>query len=224
MKKFIFLSLLFVLTGCALFHNETDDTKIWKGEKNTDCADFRTVKVFQTLEDSALASVCDGYDTKYCNGMTVIIAKKWNQQLWDEKVVTPPKGKCFVYDGTVSYKTKAGDSKTVPVLDYRYDRSPTSEDEANARLEEYVFDFSQQCLYEYENDDNTLSDNDEKYCECATEVMSSFYTTISNILKSTIDSEKEENISESFVKPDTTQETKLRSFDECDKYLNKKKK
>lgn len=224
MKKFIVLSILFALSGCALLHDETGDTSIWKGEKNTDCADFKTVKVFQTLEDSALASVCDGYDTKYCNGMTVVVYKKWNQQLWDEKVVTPPKGKCFVYDGTVSYKTKAGDSKTVPVLDYRYDRSPTSEDEANIRLEEYLFDFSQQCLYEYEHDDNKLSDDDEKYCECATEVMSSFYTTISNILKSSIDSETEDNNSNLSVKSDVSQEPKLRSFDECDKYLKNKKK
>lgn len=220
MKKFGILPILFALSGCALFHDETGDTSIWKGEKNTDCADFKTVKVFQTLEDSALASVCDGYDTKYCNGMTVVVYKKWNQQLWDEKVVTPPKGKCFVYDGTVSYKTKVGDSKTVPVLDYRYERSPTSENEANARMEEYVFDFSQQCLYEYENNDNNLSDNDKKYCECVTEVMSSFYSTISNILKSSAEYKE----SKSSVKPDAIQETKLRSFDECDKYLEKKKK
>ena len=102
MKKFIVLSILFALSGCALLHDETGDTSIWKGEKNTDCADFKTVKVFQTLEDSALASVCDGYDTKYCNGMTVVVYKKWNQQLWDEKVITPPKGKCFVYDTLVN--------------------------------------------------------------------------------------------------------------------------
>ena len=52
--------------------------------------------------------------------MVVRIDKDFDMELWDDKYITPPEGKCFVYNGTYEYETKAESHKTVPVIDFGY--------------------------------------------------------------------------------------------------------
>ena len=75
MKKLFSLFIIVLLSACSMFKTEIDNTNTWKSEKNENCADFKTIKVFQTLNNGALASVCDSGSTKYCSGMTVAIKK-----------------------------------------------------------------------------------------------------------------------------------------------------
>lgn len=167
MKRIFALFLVVLLSSCSLFRSGTDDNNMWEAKKNTECADFNSVKVFQTLQDSALAMVCDSGNTKYCSGMVVVVPKKWDLQLWDEKVVTPPKGKCFVYGNTVEYKTKNNEKKTVPVLDFEYKYSAKSAEEAIDRLEQKSADFSKNCHLNFENEkDASLKKEGIKFCKC----------------------------------------------------------
>ena len=134
MKKTLILFALF-LSACVVDSEPQSTTQTKKPMANTLCADFKKVKVFQTFDNGALASVCKNGNTDNCYGMTVVIPKKWDLKLWDEKIVTPPEGKCFVYKDTIEYETKGNDTKTVPVLDFDYEYWASSTDEVNARMQ-----------------------------------------------------------------------------------------
>ena len=156
-----------LLSACSWFRTGTDDTSMWNAKKNTDCAEFKSVKVFQTLKDSALAKVCDKGETKYCSGMVVVVPKKWDLQLWDDKIITAPQDKCFVYKTTVEYETTGHEKKTVPVLGFDYKYSPKSEDEAIERLQQDATDFYKNCYLNFEKEENkTLKKEGNELCEC----------------------------------------------------------
>ncbi len=132
MKKTFILFALF-LSACVVDSEPQQTTQIKKPMANTMCADFKKVKVFQTFSNGALASVCKGGNTDNCYGMTVVIPKKWDLKLWDEKIVTPPEGKCFIYKDTIEYETKGNDTKTVPILDFDYEYWANSSEEVYSR-------------------------------------------------------------------------------------------
>jgi len=167
MKRIIFVLFTIILSACSLLSSNTDDTT-WKVEKNEDCADFTTIKVFQTLDNGALAHVCNNsWNTEYCSGMVVFVMKQWDMKLWDERVLTVPQDKCFTYDGTYKYETKGKDVKTVPMLGLGYKYSPKSEEDAQTRLLTRSIDFYKNCQLNFANEkDKTLKSEGDKLCSC----------------------------------------------------------
>lgn len=163
-KVFCFFTLM--LSACGLLRQQSSSVGMWDVERNENCAEFSKIKVFQTLDDGALARVCDGYDTKYCSGMVVAITKMWGLELWDDKVITPPKDKCFSYNGTYKYKTKGDDTKTVPVLGFAYKYTSKSGDEAIERLSELAAAAYFECKEHFENKDTSVQTEGLKLCDC----------------------------------------------------------
>lgn len=166
------LSLLLAVLLCAcspLLNSES--TNGLKAEKNSSCADFNRIKVFQTLDNFALANVCDSSYSDLCIGMVVRIDKDWNMELWDDKVITPPEGKCFIYDGTYQYETKAESKKTVPVLRFGYKYTPASMDEALNRASVEIDSFHKSCLYSVEVEDVKHKSDKRNFCDCAKQAM-----------------------------------------------------
>lgn len=168
--KRIFLLLAILLCACSPLLN-SESTNGFKAEKNSECADFDRIEVFQTLDNFALANVCDSNYSDLCIGMVVRIDKDWNMELWDDKVITPPEGKCFIYDGTYQYETKAESQKTVPVLRFGYKYSPASMDEALNRATVEIDAFHKSCLYSVEIEDAAHKTDKRNFCDCATQAM-----------------------------------------------------
>lgn len=81
--------------------------------KNPKCQPFDTIKVFQVLDDFALALQCDG---EYCTGPVVYIPKENNRLYYDEQKINPPQNKCFSFSGTYQYENKENLMKTVPKI------------------------------------------------------------------------------------------------------------
>lgn len=179
MKKLFALFITVLLSACSWFGTKTEDANVWKTEKNENCANFNAVKVFQTLNDGALASVCDSGGTKHCLGMTVFVTKTWDLELWDEKVITPPKDKCFAYNGTYKYESKGAGTKTVPVLGFGYKYSPKSEDEAIERTSELVVSAYLECKDHFENGDKSVRAEGLKFCDCTKQAILDGVTEIS---------------------------------------------
>ena len=76
------------------------------------CADIQSYKIFQVLNNGALASACED---KYCNGMTVFLPTKKDEDYYDDKMITAPKGQCIAYKGVFKYEVGPR-NKTVPIL------------------------------------------------------------------------------------------------------------
>lgn len=161
-KSLLLLILCLVLCAC---NTTTEFPVAYTGRQpiaNAACADFKAVKVFQTIEGAALASVCTNNRTDYCTGMTVIIKEDWDMMLYDDKLITPPEGKCFVYKDTLTYETKTKDRKTVPVLEFDYEYWPTSAEESDRRTRSRLESTRYSCHYEIET---ALKRNKKSYEE-----------------------------------------------------------
>ncbi|MDR0726652.1 MAG: hypothetical protein LBF37_01160 [Rickettsiales bacterium] len=163
-KTIIILSAL--LAACV--DGQTSLSSIGR-ERNEKCANIKEIKVFQTLSDSGLASVCDSSYSDYCYGMTVVIAKQRNQDMWDDQRIKAPKGKCFVYDGTYKYESKGAGIKTVPILRFDWEYSAVSDEEIYDRISESYSDTYEECLDDSVKEFKNNRSNNEKMCKCVTD-------------------------------------------------------
>lgn len=190
MKHLLFLSVLFLSACSSIATSSNEPENTWKATKNTECADFDKVKVFQTLDNFALANVCDKDYPDLCMSMVVRIDKDFDMELWDDKYITPPEGKCFVYNGTYEYETKAESHKTVPVIDFGYKYTPASEKEATERVFEVFNDMSKSCAYHFDNvKDKSLRTEGKKFCDCIDKAVETSLTDVaSNQTVATADS------------------------------------
>lgn len=83
--------------------------------KNPKCQSFKAVQIFQVLDNFALASTCDD---DYCSGIVVYVPKEKGKLYYDEQKITPPKNRCFGFNGTYQYETKDERNKTVPKIQF----------------------------------------------------------------------------------------------------------
>ena len=86
--------------------------------------------------------------------------------MWDDKVITPSKDKCFTYDGTYKYESKGAGTKTVPVLGIGYKYSSKSVEEAIDRLSELGENVYFECKDHFENGNKSLKEEGLKLCDC----------------------------------------------------------
>jgi len=113
MKK-ILLFLSFIV--CACTQQEVGQRVSASSEK---CADIQKYKIFQVMNDGALALACDTqYGIETCLGLVVYIPKKKGQIYYDDMIVKPAGGQCIIYDGVYRYPIKSGLYKTVPKLKF----------------------------------------------------------------------------------------------------------
>lgn len=84
-----------------------------KNVVNSKCQSFKKIKIFQVLDNFALANTCDN---DYCFGPVVYIPKEKGEIYYDEQKITPPNNKCFGFNGTYQYETKDERTKTVPKI------------------------------------------------------------------------------------------------------------
>ena len=110
MKKPIII-LSFIIYGCS--SNITTN--------NEKCEDIKTVKIFQTLEDGALANKCEfNWDllTTECSSFNqvVFISNQNGIEYYDGKKIKISNGKCIVQDGVYKYINKNEIIRTVPKL------------------------------------------------------------------------------------------------------------
>lgn len=163
MSKFVILFAVFALVGCA---NQTEHGSLYATIYNEDCEDIKSVKVFQTLNDGALASVCDNSYSDICIGATVFIPKSLDKVMWDDKKITPPKGKCFVFNDVYKYTSKDERNRTVPIADFAYQYSPKSEEEAIERLKETHQEAYNSCMEEMAKDKKIKAEDRTTKCTC----------------------------------------------------------
>lgn len=161
MKKFLTLFVIVFLSACQTFNSVTQ-TK----EKNQNCQDIEEVKIFQTLDGYALASVCDYKGEDYCLGMTVRV-DEFTEPLYDKKRISAPKDKCIVFSDTYKYEASDHSVKTVPIIGFEYEYEAATEDEAIERAVNDLQDIKKSCVMymgkEYK--DMSASEKEEK-CGC----------------------------------------------------------
>ena len=121
MKKLsLFLGLM--LVGCVGAKDGTYRTSIFNPAppqviRNEKCEDVPAVKIFQVLDNFALAFVCESYsDSDSCFGMTVYVPKKKDSMFYDGKIIRPEDGECISFNGTYKYQSKDGMQHTVPKI------------------------------------------------------------------------------------------------------------
>lgn len=162
MSKFIMLFAIFFLMGCV---NQTESGSNYKPVYNEDCEDIKSVKIFQTLDNGALASVCDSSYSDICTGATVFVPKLLDKTMWDDKKITPPQGKCFVFNAVYKYTSKDERNRTVPIADFAYKYSPKSEDELIERMVEGRDKLYYACIEEFQLTKKAKEEAQAK-CKC----------------------------------------------------------
>jgi len=167
MSKFVVLFATFALFGCV---TQTESDSNYKPVYNEDCEDVKAVQIFQTLNDGALASVCDSSYSDICIGATVFVPKSLDKIMWDDKKITPPKGKCFVFNEVYKYTSKDERNRTVPIADFAYQYSPKSEDELVERMVEAHTKLYDACLDEFASTKTKAVDAQTK-CKCLADTM-----------------------------------------------------
>lgn len=167
MSKFVVLFVAFALLGCV---NQTESGSNYKPTYNEDCEDVKAVKVFQTLNDGALASVCDSSYSDICMGATVFVPKLLDKTMWDDKKITPPKGKCFVFNDVYKYTSKDERNRTVPIADFAYQYSPKSDEELAERMVESRDKLYDICIEEFESTKSAKGESQTK-CKCLADTM-----------------------------------------------------
>jgi hypothetical protein len=93
---------------------------------NPDCEEVSQFRVFQVLDDFALANACEATshgDFITCFGHTVYLPREPGKIYYDDQIIKSPPGKCVVYVGTHQYETARG-YKTVPVVKFVDARIP----------------------------------------------------------------------------------------------------
>ena len=163
MKKLLLVIFVLCLCGCGMNAQHTTSLSQKKSKANLACAEFKKIKVFQTLSDGGLARVCEQNSSDKCYGMIVFVSERWDMQLWDEKIITPPEDKCFVYTDTVSYTTQGKSKKTVPILGFDYEYWPRTPEESNARTLANFEDIWFDCRYNVKRTvENSKKSDEEK--------------------------------------------------------------
>ena len=87
--------------------------------KNEKCENIPAVRIFQVMDDFALAWTCNSAkytDDLYCFGYEVYIPKEKGQLYFDDKVVTPGKGKCISFNSVYSYEDILEGRRTIPMI------------------------------------------------------------------------------------------------------------
>lgn len=118
MKKvtvFLLLSLLlyiivFVAYGIGYMKGQDSIKQLTMFEKEGKCITTKQLKVFQSLENSALV---DFYDDDY---VVALLINNENKLYYDNEKINIPKGKCAKQVGIYKYRTKSDNYKTVPVV------------------------------------------------------------------------------------------------------------
>ena len=137
-KTFILLVFLAGCAGTAI----APPTK----NRNENCFDSFKMKVFQVGDTSILARLCpidspryyqDPWD--YCDlkGDLVYMEVPINNDYVDDQKISLPEKKCFISDGTYSYKTRDGFDKTVrkiKIIDSQVPNSAIVDDRKTSRL------------------------------------------------------------------------------------------
>ena len=164
MKKLLFV-LPVILAGCA--GGDSGDSMNFNPRKyNEKCADVQEVEVFQTLNKGALASVCERGSYGICMGHTVFVIKQGGVELWDKKRIKAPKNKCIVYDGVYKYTSIDERGRTVPIVNFEYKYSASSEDEVVERMEDIRSNVYHECLDDANEEFKNQKDKNIKTCEC----------------------------------------------------------
>ena len=108
MRFLLFLFIVLSLVGVSETIYAQSETK---------CADIQKYKIFQVLNNGALAYACEEqYGRELCYGMVVFLPTKKDEDYYDDKIIAAPKGQCIAYDGVYKYVTSSGNNKTVPML------------------------------------------------------------------------------------------------------------
>jgi hypothetical protein len=101
--------MLVTLTACSAISNYVTR------EQNPKCQNVDEVKIFQTLDNGALAYVCERKSYTDCAmGITVFVPKRKDMLFYDEQRISPSDGKCFVFDDVYKYTSKDERDRTVP--------------------------------------------------------------------------------------------------------------
>lgn len=159
MKK-LFLFLPILITACA-------DTGFNSRQYNEKCESVKELEVFQTLNDGALAFVCERKSYDDCAmGHTVFVEKQRGVEFWDKKRIKAPKDKCIVFDGVYKYTSKDERERTIPVARFEYEYSVSSEDELVDRMTELHGNLFDACLDEANAEFKNNKEQNKKTCEC----------------------------------------------------------
>lgn len=93
---------------------------------NPDCEEVSQFRVFQVLDDFALANACEATshgDFVTCFGHTVYLPREPGKIYYDDQIIKSPPDKCVVYIGTYRIERRY-DYKTVPVVKFVDARIP----------------------------------------------------------------------------------------------------
>lgn len=184
MKKTLLLFIFFI-TSCSSLNNVESIKKAFYDNEN--CSDMREFEIFQTLDDGALAFLCeDGHCSAY--NQTVFLDNLHNVFYYDGMKVKAPNDKCAVVDGVYRYESKDERIRTVPIIKFQYKNYPKNEDEVKQRLSEAYDKIYDKCIIAYKKNNNK-KDNSEKTCSCFTDAIIETTLTI-------YEENKEQNVDE----------------------------
>ncbi len=166
----IFLLSVFLLFGCSGVVNRVVQ------QRNPKCENIDRIKIFQVLNDGALASVCESKSFSDCwPGLTVAIPNQVGELFYDDKIIQAPKGKCFVFLDKYTYKTKVDDTKTVPIVSFEYEYPAVTEEEQEIRLVEALVELESnlynQCLVDSNDQFKKSVKDNERKCKCFSDFM-----------------------------------------------------
>lgn len=172
MKKFL-LAVFFILFGCSQISSNDDSILDATKEKNPECMNMRRFRVFQVIESNyALAHECaSDYDKDFCIGAVVLLTPQRNIDYYDDMYVSVPKDKCAIQNGVYQYVTKNENLKTVPVIRFDYEFSPSSEEEYFERIYEFVEDARYECKLVVVNNKKWNTKANLKKCDCVFDSM-----------------------------------------------------
>lgn len=156
MKKYI-VFLLVLLSGCASVTLLSD---------NKNCITTREFKVFQALNEGALAYECTFWDG--CSYHNQLVYLDWQPDIdyYDDMIVKVPSSKCAIREGVYKYTTKQDILKTVPVIKFEYKDAPKSDKDIVERIEDRKNWLYAACLHDFSV--NNLAE-DKKFCSCYAE-------------------------------------------------------
>lgn len=124
-RNLLLICVLSLLAGCVYVQPGDSPVASASGNipektiKNEKCENIPAVKIFQVMDDFALAWTCDSEedtDGLHCLGYTVYVPKEKGQLYFDDKVVTPGKGKCISFNSVYSYEDIFEGRRTIPVI------------------------------------------------------------------------------------------------------------
>ena len=122
MKKLLFI-LPLVLCSCVNGFGIIPPLKTLSNEK---CTKNQEYKIFQVLDEGALALSCtyNDYGDRSCLDMTVFIPKIKNELFYDDKIVKAKSDECTSYSGVYKYQSKDERNRTIPKIKFIKKRIP----------------------------------------------------------------------------------------------------